>query len=87
MKLVLASANAGKLVELRELLADLDVELVAQGELGVGEAEETGLTFVENALLKARHAAAATGRLPGPTRKTRPRYGPNATRLGFTRTQ
>ena len=61
MKLVLASGNKGKLAELRELLGDLGIELVAQGELGVGEVEETGLTFVENALLKARHAAAATG--------------------------
>ena len=60
-KVVLASGNRGKLVELRELLGDLGIELVAQGELGVGEVEETGLTFVENALLKARHAAAATG--------------------------
>ena len=60
-KVVLASGNRGKLVELRELLGDLGIELVAQGELGVGEVEETGLTFVENALLKARHAAVATG--------------------------
>ncbi|MCQ7044056.1 non-canonical purine NTP pyrophosphatase, partial [Escherichia coli] len=58
MKLVLASSNPGKLEELRQLLADAGVELVAQSELGVGDADETGLTFVENALLKARHAAA-----------------------------
>ncbi|KAF1711410.1 non-canonical purine NTP pyrophosphatase, RdgB/HAM1 family [Pseudoxanthomonas kalamensis DSM 18571] len=61
MKLVLASSNAGKLAELRELLADDGIELVAQGDLGVDDAEETGLSFVENALLKARHAARATG--------------------------
>ncbi len=61
MKLVLASSNQGKLEELRKLLADAGVELVAQSELGVSDADETGLTFVENALLKARHAAAATG--------------------------
>ena len=61
MKLVLASSNQGKLEELRQLLADAGVELVAQSELGVSDADETGLTFVENALLKARHAAAATG--------------------------
>ena len=61
MKLVLASGNAGKLVEIREVLADLDVELVAQGDLGVSDAEETGTTFVENAILKARHASRATG--------------------------
>lgn len=61
MKLVLASHNPGKLAELRDLLADAGMELVAQAELGVEEVEETATTFVENALLKARHAAAATG--------------------------
>lgn len=61
MKLVLASNNAGKLAELQALLAPLDVTLVRQSELGVGEAEEPHRTFVENALAKARHAAAATG--------------------------
>ena len=61
MKLVLASGNAGKLAELCEILADVDVELVAQSELRVTEAEETGSTFVENAILKARHAARASG--------------------------
>ncbi|GAB3024940.1 RdgB/HAM1 family non-canonical purine NTP pyrophosphatase [Oleiagrimonas citrea] len=60
-RMVLASGNAGKLRELRHLLAGLDIELVAQGELGVDDAEETGTTFVENALLKARHAARITG--------------------------
>ncbi|VTU34003.1 RdgB/HAM1 family non-canonical purine NTP pyrophosphatase [Variovorax sp. RA8] len=61
MKLVLASNNAGKLAELQQLFAPLGVELVRQAELGVGEAEEPFVTFVENALAKARHAAAATG--------------------------
>ncbi|MGJ7496661.1 RdgB/HAM1 family non-canonical purine NTP pyrophosphatase [Variovorax sp. RT4R15] len=61
MKLVLASNNAGKLAELQQLLAPLDVRLVRQAEFGVGEAEEPFRTFVENALAKARHAAAATG--------------------------
>ena len=61
MKLVLASGNAGKLVEIREVLADLPIELVAQGELGVDDAEETGATFVENAILKARNAARISG--------------------------
>lgn len=61
MKLVLASGNAGKLVEIREVLADLAIELVAQGELGVDDAEETGATFVENAILKARHASRFSG--------------------------
>jgi XTP/dITP diphosphohydrolase len=61
MKLVLASNNAGKLAELQVLFAPLGVELVPQSELQVGEAEEPFLTFVENALAKARHASAATG--------------------------
>jgi XTP/dITP diphosphohydrolase len=61
MKLVLASNNAGKLAELQVLFAPLDVTLVRQSELGVGEAEEPHRTFVENALAKARHASAATG--------------------------
>ena len=57
MKLVLASGNRGKLAEMREILAGLDIELVAQSELGIDDIEETGATFIENALLKARHAA------------------------------
>jgi XTP/dITP diphosphohydrolase len=60
-RLVLATANAGKLFELRALLADLNVEVIAQGALGVSPAAETGATFAENALLKARHAARVTG--------------------------
>lgn len=61
MKLVLASGNPGKLAELHELLAGSGIEAHAQSEFGVGDVEETGLSFVENALLKARHAARATG--------------------------
>ncbi len=61
MKVVLASGNAGKLRELSALLAPLGVELVTQGELGITGAEETGCTFVENALLKARHASRLAG--------------------------
>ena len=62
MDLVLASGNAGKLAELRELLGgDGRFTLRAQAEFGVDDVEETGLTFIENALLKARHAARATG--------------------------
>lgn len=61
MKLVLASNNRGKLAELQAMLAPLSVELVRQGDLGVGEAEEPFRTFVENALAKARFAAAHTG--------------------------
>ena len=61
MKLVLASGNAGKLKELQAMLADLPLQIVPQAELGVGDVPETGLTFVENALIKARHACQATG--------------------------
>ena len=60
MKLVLASNNAKKLVELQSLLAGLPIELVAQDALGVSEADEPHATFVENALAKARHAARIT---------------------------
>lgn len=61
MKLVLASNNAGKLREFDRLLSGRGIEVIAQGALGVGPAEEPHGTFVENALAKARHAAAATG--------------------------
>lgn len=61
MKLVLASSNQGKLQELRELLAGNGIELLAQSDLGVQDADETGGTFVENALIKARHATQVTG--------------------------
>jgi XTP/dITP diphosphohydrolase len=60
-KLVLATSNRGKLDELRPLLADAGFDLLPQAELGVGDAVEDGHTFLENALLKARHASAATG--------------------------
>jgi len=60
-RIVLASSNPGKLKEFGALLADSGFEVVPQTTLGVADAEETGLTFVENALLKARHAARATG--------------------------
>lgn len=58
---VLASGNEGKLRELRQLLGKLPLELVAQNSLNISDAEETGLTFIENALIKARHACAASG--------------------------
>ena len=61
MKLVLASSNRGKLAEFGALLADSGFEVLPQTGLGVNDAEETGLSFVENALLKARHAARLTG--------------------------
>ena len=60
MKIVVASSNRGKLVEIREILGD-EFELIAQSELGIADAEETAGTFVENALLKARNAARASG--------------------------
>lgn len=60
-ELVLASSNRGKLAELQPLLAGAGFVLRAQAELGVRDAVEDGASFVENALLKARHASAATG--------------------------
>lgn len=62
-RLVLASGNEGKLREFRRLLAPLGIEVFAQSELGIAEADEPHATFVENALAKARHASAAA-RLP-----------------------
>ncbi len=56
-KIVLASNNPGKVREIGQLLADLDIEVVPQSDYNIPEVEETGLTFVENAILKARHAA------------------------------
>jgi len=61
-ELVLASDNQGKLKELTALLSDSGFGVVGQGDLGVTPAEETGETFVENAILKARNAARQTGR-------------------------
>lgn len=61
MKIVLASNNAGKLAELQAMFAGLPVQLLRQSELGIGEAPEPYRTFLENALTKARHAAAAAG--------------------------
>lgn len=60
-RVVLASGNKGKLKEFGEILQPLNMEIVAQGTLGVEDAEETGLTFVENAILKARNACEHTG--------------------------
>lgn len=57
-KVVLATNNAGKTQELNAMLSGLDMEIVAQSAFGVPEAEETGLTFIENAILKARNASA-----------------------------
>ena len=60
-RIVLASSNPGKLREFNALFADSGCEVVTQASLGIDDVEETGLTFVENALLKARHAAQVSG--------------------------
>lgn len=57
----MASGNAGKLREIARILGDLDLDVVPQSDFDVSDANETGGTFVENALIKARHAAEATG--------------------------
>lgn len=58
---VLASGNAGKLAELSNALAEHHIEVIAQSQFNVSDVAETGLTFVENALIKARHASAVSG--------------------------
>ncbi|MCU4675977.1 XTP/dITP diphosphatase [Catenovulum sp. 2E275] len=60
-KIVLATGNQGKVKELNQMLADAKVQILAQSEFNVTEADETGLTFVENAILKARNACKQTG--------------------------
>ena len=60
-KIVLATGNPGKVREIRRILGELGVEVVPQTELGVGDADETGSSFVANALIKARHASLMTG--------------------------
>ncbi|MCB1923078.1 MAG: RdgB/HAM1 family non-canonical purine NTP pyrophosphatase [Gammaproteobacteria bacterium] len=60
-RIVLATGNKGKVREFGELLAACHIEVVPQSDFGVPDADETGLTFVENAILKARNAAAHTG--------------------------
>lgn len=61
MKVVLASGNRKKLAELQAILRDLDVELVPQSEFAIPDAVEDGQSFVENAIIKARHAARLSG--------------------------
>ncbi|BFT29390.1 XTP/dITP diphosphatase [Alteromonas sp. D210916BOD_24] len=60
-KIVLATGNQGKVREFASLFAEYGVDVVAQKELGVSDVPETGTTFVENAIIKARHAAQVTG--------------------------
>jgi XTP/dITP diphosphohydrolase len=59
-KLVIASHNEGKVAEIRDLLAPYEIEVVSAAQLGIAEPEETGVTFAENAELKARHCAEAS---------------------------
>ena len=59
--LVLATGNRGKLTEIRDLLAPLGLDVCAQSEFGIEPPEETGLSFIENAILKARHASRVSG--------------------------
>lgn len=60
-KIVLASSNKGKLAEIKDLLSDLPIELIPQSAFNIPDIPETGLTFVENAILKARNAAQLSG--------------------------
>lgn len=60
-KLVLASGNAGKLREFQQIFAHSGIDVLPQAEFAISDAEETGLTFVENAIIKARHAAKLSG--------------------------
>lgn len=60
-KLVLASGNKGKIKEFSEIFSPLNISIIAQKELNISDAEETGLSFIENAILKARHAAKLSG--------------------------
>jgi XTP/dITP diphosphohydrolase len=60
-KIVLATGNPGKVREIQRILGELGVDVVPQSEFGVGDADETGTSFVENALIKARHASLMTG--------------------------
>lgn len=62
MEIVLASGNAGKLREFGKMLAKVDIKIIAQSELGISGADETGLSFIENSILKARHAAKLSGK-------------------------
>ncbi|MDD1791923.1 RdgB/HAM1 family non-canonical purine NTP pyrophosphatase [Enterovibrio sp. ZSDZ42] len=60
-KVVLATGNAGKVKEMADLLQDFGFNVLAQSEFGISDADETGTTFIENAIIKARHAAKETG--------------------------
>jgi XTP/dITP diphosphohydrolase len=61
LKIVVASSNKGKIAEIKAALQDLPIQLIPQDELDIEDVEETGTTFVENAIIKARHAAKISG--------------------------
>ncbi|MFQ5469144.1 MAG: RdgB/HAM1 family non-canonical purine NTP pyrophosphatase [Gammaproteobacteria bacterium] len=61
-EIVLASSNKGKLAEIQKILSAFDISITPQSDLNVSDADETGLTFIENAIIKARHASAITGK-------------------------
>ncbi|MCX7125288.1 MAG: non-canonical purine NTP pyrophosphatase, partial [Gammaproteobacteria bacterium] len=61
LQIVLATSNAGKIAELQSMLQILPIEWIPQSEFSIPDADETGLTFIENAILKARHAAKISG--------------------------
>jgi XTP/dITP diphosphohydrolase len=61
IQIVLASSNPGKIIEIQSLLRELPIELIPQSEFNIQDAEETGTTFVENAIIKARHASKQSG--------------------------
>jgi len=60
-KIVLASSNSGKLGEINKILSGLDLEVLPQSEFRITDAEETGVTFIDNAMIKAKHATMQTG--------------------------
>src|SRR3990167_1987141 len=61
LQIVLATSNAGKIAELQTMLKILPIEWIPQNEFDISDVDETGLTFIENAILKARHAAKTSG--------------------------
>src|SRR3990167_3404422 len=60
-EIVLASSNTGKIAEIKELVRHLPIRLISQSEFNIPDIEETGLTFIENSIIKARHAAKYSG--------------------------
>ena len=81
---IFASGNTGKFAELQALLAPTGIVLASRSEFGLESPEETGQSFLENALIKARHAAAATGFRQSQTTPVWP-WTPWTARLGYGR--